>query len=113
MNDFLSREHIQLMRQAQRLIKQEFGVHIRLDDATLVGQAQRYAQNSRSETLKKSVEQLAAYLDAEDEKGGSSGHNANKRVYRGQIIEDAASDTAPRSNATGKTLIYRGQRLNT
>lgn len=121
----LSRETIHLMLQSQRIIKQEFGVKIELDDDQLMARMFAYAAQSSSGALKDCAKSLMQQLLPQDvsqdaKRSGevdAGSKTTAARVCRGQVIEESittsASDKAAAEEkpARGKALIYRGQKI--
>ncbi len=115
----LSRETIKLMLQSQRIIKQEFGVRIDLDDDQAIARFFAYASQSSSDDLKNCTSKLLAQLVPESEGGNNDEveiRSPSVRYYRGQPITDPVGQSAGSSNKlekkSSKQIIYRGQKIS-
>jgi hypothetical protein len=117
----LSRETIQLMLQSQRIIKKEFGVRIELDDDQVMARVFAYAAQSSSNALKDCAKLLMQQLLPRESGTGDEVQTAPQttaaRVYRGQVIAEnvatpeSAKAVAQEKGSSGKTVIYRGQKI--
>lgn len=115
----LSRETIKLMLQSQRIIKQEFGVRIDLDDDQAIARFFAYASQSSSDDLKNCTNQLLAQLVPESEpslNNESVSKAASVRYYRGQPVTAPVGQSLDRvdesEKKTSKHIIYRGQKIS-
>ncbi len=102
------------VQQCRRLIQMEFGVKLHLTEKALVDEMDRFARQSRSDTLartwaelKEAVPELA---DAVAEAPSPSG----RRTYRGQAIPDSEWDLKRTGDAVDSPprrtkVIYRGR----
>ena len=118
MSNILSRETIKIMMKVQRLVKDEFGVRIGLDDDNASALLLAYASRSQSEDLKLCADELAMSLIPGGAQESSSevvpdSSRVRQRVYRGRVIvedvEDQPGDQAVDAEDTAKKgVIYRG-----
>ena len=118
MSNILSRETIKIMMKVQRLVKDEFGVRIGLDDDNASALLLAYASRSQSEDLKLCADELAMSLIPGGTQESSSevtsdSAKVKQRVYRGRVIveevEDHSSQQEDVTDGTEKKgVIYRG-----
>jgi len=118
MSILLSRETIKIMMKVQRLVKEEFGIRIGLDEDNASAMLMAYASRSQSEDLRKLSGTLASSLipGGTQESGSEFAADSNKvkqRVYRGRVIAeeggDHSSEPATEVESTAKKgVVYRG-----
>lgn len=118
MSILLSRETIKIMMKVQRLVRDEFGVRIGLDDDNASAMLLAYASRSQSEDLRLLSGELAlALIPGGTEEPASEipsdGEKVKQRVYRGRVI--AEEDVKPRTeqeaeadSTAKKGVVYRG-----
>lgn len=114
----LSRETIKIMMKSQRLVKDEFGVRVGLDDDNATAMLLAYASRSQSEELRLLSAELAASLipgEAQESVSevASDSSRVKQRVYRGRVIAEEVEDQPGDQLADGestmkKGVIYRG-----
>jgi hypothetical protein len=118
MSLLLSRETIKIMMKVQRLVRDEFGVRIGLDDDNASAMLLAYASRSQSEELRLLSSELAVSLipgagqEASNDVA-SDNEKVKQRVYRGQVIMEEevspSSEQAVEADSTAKKgVVYRG-----
>ena len=118
MSLLLSRETIKIMMKVQRLVRDEFGVRIGLDDDNASAMLLAYASRSQSEELRLLSGELAVSLipgagqEASNDVA-SDNEKVKQRVYRGQVIMEEevspSSEQAVEADSTAKKgVVYRG-----
>jgi hypothetical protein len=118
MSLLLSRETIKIMMKVQRLVRDEFGVRIGLDDDNASAMLLAYASRSQSEELRLLSGELAVSIipGARQEASNdvaSDNEKVKQRVYRGRVIMEEevspSSEQAVGADSTAKKgVVYRG-----
>jgi hypothetical protein len=117
-SNILSRETIKIMMKVQRLVKDEFGVRVGLDDDNASAMLLAYASRSQSEELIRLSAELASSLIPGETQASASelatdSSRVKQRVYRGRVIVEEVEDQPGDQDADGKSnmkkgVIYRG-----
>jgi hypothetical protein len=110
------RETIKIMMKVQRLVKDEFGVRVDLDDDNALAMLLDYASRSQSEELRRLSAELAlSLIPGETQESASAdasdSSRVKQRVYRGRVIaeEPVSSQQEAESDSMEKRgVIYRG-----
>jgi hypothetical protein len=118
MSILLSRETIKIMMKVQRLVRDEFGVRIGLDDENASAMLLAYASRTQSDELRLCASELAMSLipggqPVPEEKAIPDGQKVKQRVYRGRVIAEedvnhSSEQVAEEESTAKKGVVYRG-----
>ncbi|NVK39304.1 MAG: hypothetical protein HWE18_15360 [Gammaproteobacteria bacterium] len=106
----LTKDMIDIMQQLRKRLRSEFGVELKLSQPDIVQNILALVSKSHDQRT------LLLFADLEDMMGielrvrtepAEEAQTSAKRVYRGQVIPDVASESAAADNRPKR--IYRGQ----
>lgn len=109
----LSHNQLVLISKLTRLIKQETGIFLKLNDDNLFDELHSLVSQSQNpaikETYEKLLEETGLNLQRKPDSISATETGATKkRVYRGQVIDTSDSNTSAAAKDT-KKRVYRGQ----